>query len=206
MPEAAPAASPTDAVMRLLWPGAMATQAVRVAASLGLADLVAAGPQPAEELAAATGSNPLALTRLLRALAGLGLFVEDADGRFGQTPMSDTLRRDHPQSMRPWAMVQGAPLFWQPTGALDQAVHTGQPPFDSIYGAPFFGHLAAHAEDAALFNASMSSSPAYLAAVVDAVDFSQYTQLVDVGGGHGRLLAAILAANPGLRGVLYDLP
>jgi SAM-dependent methyltransferase len=103
-------------------------------------------------------------------------------------------------------MMLGAHFVWKPSGALQETVRTGQPSFERVYGAPFFEYLAGHPDDAAVFNAAMSSSPGYLAAIVGAYDFSKFERIVDVGGGHGLILAGILAANPRLRGVLYDLP
>jgi SAM-dependent methyltransferase len=193
-------------LMQLLWPGAMVVQAIHVAAKLGVADLVAAGPKNVLELAEATRTDGPSLGRLLRALTSLGIFVEDPEGRYCQTELSDALRTDHPQSMRPLAMMLGAGFIWRPSGELDVTIRTGQPAFEHIYGVPFFTHLAEHPDEAAVFNAAMSSLPAYLTAIVDAHDFSQFERIVDIGGGHGALLVAILTANPRVHGVLYDLP
>jgi hypothetical protein len=193
-------------MMQFLWPGAMAVQAIHVAAKLGLADLVAGDPKTIDELADATHTHGPSMARLLRALTSLGIFAEDTTGRYRQTPLSETLRSDRPGSIRPSAMMMGAHFFWRPVGALEETVRSGQPSFERLYGAPFFEHLAGHADDAAIFNTAMSSSADYLAAIVAAYDFSKFERIVDVGGGHGNLLAAILSANPRLRGVLYDLP
>jgi len=198
--------SPSMQMTQILWPGAMAVQAIHVAAKFALADLVASDPKSIQELAEATHTHGSSLGRLLRALTSLGIFVEDATGRYRQTPLSDTLRSDHPQSMRPFAMMLGAHFVWKPCGALEETVRTGQPSFERVYGAPFFEYLAGHSDDAAVFNAAMSSSPEHLAAIAGAYDFSKFERIVDVGGGHGRLLARILLANPRLRGSLYDLP
>ncbi|HXW55521.1 MAG TPA: methyltransferase [Candidatus Cybelea sp.] len=198
--------SPSMQVTQILWPGAMAVQAIHVAAKFALADLVAGGPKSIKELEDATHTHGPSLGRLLRALTSLGIFVEDATGRYRQTALSDTLRTDHPESIRPLAMMLGAHFLWKPSGALDGAVRTGQPSFERVYGAPFFDYLAGHSEDAAVFNAAMSSSPDHLAAIIGAYDFSRFERVVDVGGGHGLLLAGILSANPRLRGVLHDLP
>jgi hypothetical protein len=204
-PQAQPV-SPSMQMTQILWPGPMAVQAIHVAAKLALADLVAAGPRSINELAEAAHSHAPSMARLLRALTSLGIFAEDTTGRFRQTALSDTLRSDHPESIRPFAMMLGAHFVWQPCGALDETVRTGQPAFERVYGAPFFDYLAGHSDDAAVFNAAMSSSPDYLAAIVGAYDFSKLERIVDVGGGHGLLLAGILSANPRLRGVLHDLP
>ena len=198
--------SPSTQMMQILWPGALAAQAVYVGAKLALADLVASSPKSVAQLADATHTHSSSLGRVLRALTSLGIFVEDSEGRYRQTALSDTLRSDHPESMRPFAMMLGSHFVWTPSGALEETVRTGQPVFERIYGVPFFDHLARHSDDAAVFNGAMSSSPRYVAAIVEAYDFSKFGRIVDVGGGHGLLLAAILSANPRLRGVLYDLP
>jgi hypothetical protein len=193
-------------LMQLLWPGALAVQAVHVAAKLGLADLIGDGSKTAEELAQATGAHAPSLARLLRALTSLEVFADDGGGRYRQTALSETLRTDHPQSVRRWALMLGAPFIWRPCGELSETIRTGQTAFETVHQAPFFAYLADHPEDAAIFNAAMSSVPAYIAAFVGAYDFSRFERIVDVGGGRGARLQAILAANPGLRGVLQDLP
>src|SRR5258708_37413365 len=204
-PQAQPV-SPSRQMMQMLWPGPMAVQAILVAAKLALADLVAGGPKSIRELADPRHTHGPSMGRLLRALTSLGILVEDTTGRYRQTALSDTLRSDHPESIRPFAMMLGAHFVWKPSGALEETVRTGQPPFERVYGAPFFEYLAGHSDDAAVFNAAMSSSPGYVAAIVGAYDFSRFERIVDVGGGHGLLLAGILSANPRLRGVLHDLP
>src|SRR5688572_13450901 len=197
---------PSMQVMQLLWPSAIAVQAIHAAAKLGLADLVAGGPTTAAELAEATKTDRVSLDRLLRALSSLGLFAEDGPGCYRQTSLSETLRSDHPQSIRRWAMMLGARFVWEPCGELHETIHTGRPAFELVHHAPFFKYLAEHPKDAAVFNAAMSSLPAYIAALVEAYDFSRFERIVDVGGGHGAKLLAILSANPRLRGTLYDLP
>ncbi len=200
------AISPAMQLMNLVWPGAMAAQAISVAAKLGLADLVAAGPKTCEELAAATKTHGPTLHRFLRALTSLGLFIEDSGG-FRNTQLSEALRSDHPESIRPWAVMFGAPFFWKPIGELHQAITTGQPVFAQVFGQPFFHYLADHASDAAVFDAAMTAgSTSAIAPLLQAYDFSRFTRIVDVGGGQGALLEAILTANPNLQGVLYDLP
>jgi SAM-dependent methyltransferase len=195
-----------EQLRQLLWPGAVAVQAIHVAAKLHLADLMAAGPKSVAELAEATHTNETSLARFLRALTSLGIFATDPSGRYCQTPLSDTLRADHPESIRPSAMMLGARFIWEPVGWLDEAIRTGQVAFERVHSAPFFQYLAKNPEDAAIFNAAMSSMPSYLAEIVGAYDFSKFRRIVDVGGGQGALLAAILEANPQTRGVLQDLP
>jgi len=202
----APEPAPSMQLMQLLWPGALAVQAVHAAAALGVADLVADGPKTIGELAASTQSDGPSLARLLRALTSLGIFRESAGGRYEHTPLSDVLRRDHPASVRPWAMMLGAGFIARPTGALETAVRSGQPAFEHVFGTPFFSYLAAHPDEAAVYDGAMSSLPTYTSALARACDFSQFARIVDVGGGHGALLTSILAAHPTVRGVLYDLP
>jgi hypothetical protein len=205
--EAPPANPPPPMqLMQLLWPGAVAVQAIHVAARLALADLLAGGPKTAADLAETTRTDASSLDRFLRALTSLGIFASDTSGRYRQTASSETLRADHSHSIRPWALMLGARFIWEPIGSLDETIRTGRAAFEHVHHAPFFNHLAEHPEDAAVFNAAMSSMPSYIAAIVDAYDFSRFQRIVDVGGGQGALLAAILAANTRARGVLHDLP
>jgi hypothetical protein len=198
---------PSLKVMQLLWPGAMAAQAIYVAAKLGIADLLGEGLKSASELAHLVSADPATLGRLLAALTTMGIFSGSSESGFRNTELSETLRSDHPESMRNWALFLGAPFVWRPLGALEEAVETGVAPFDRCFGEQFFDYLASHDDDSAIFNAAMSSGSSMTAsAVAAAYDFSGFQQIVDVGGGHGALLKGILSANPKLRGVLFDLP
>jgi SAM-dependent methyltransferase len=197
---------PSMQMMQLMWPGAMAVQAIHVAAKLGVADLLRDGPKATDDLADATKAHAPSLHRLLRALTSLGVFGEDAEGRFQQTQLSEILRTDHPQSIRAWAITLGAPFFWKPCGELYGTIRTGQPAFDRVHGERFFNYLAGHPEDAAVFNAAMSAPSTSLSEIVESYDWSRFERIVDVGGGQGALLQGILSANSKVRGVLYDLP
>jgi SAM-dependent methyltransferase len=199
--------SPSRQMMQLIWPGVLVVQAVHVAARLGIPDLLSTGPQTVDELAQAAKAHGPSLRRILRALASLGVFAETADGHFEHTPLSETLRSDHPQSVRPWALLLGGQLFWRPWGELCESVISGTSSFRRIYGEPFFQYLGSHPDDAAIFHGAMSSGSAErLPAVLAAYDFSAFDRIVDVGGGHGALLRGILSASPKTRAVLYDLP
>jgi hypothetical protein len=199
-------APPSTQLMQLLWPAGLVVQAIHVAAKLGLADLVAAGPKTVVELSEATRMHRTSLARLLRALSSLGIFAEDTSGRYCQTPLSEALRADHPESVQPLAIMFGARFIWEPVGRLGESIRTGEVAFERVQSVSFFRHLAENPEDAAVFNAAMSSMPSYLADIVGRYDFSKFRRIVDVGGGHGALLAAILDANPQAHGVLQDLP
>jgi hypothetical protein len=189
------------------WPGLIAAQAIYTAAKLRIPDLLAAGPKSSAELASDCGAHAPTLERLLRALGSLEMFARDPDGRFRNTPLTENLRSDHPQSRRDDVLFLPAPFLWRPLGELYESVRTGEPAFERIFGKRFFEYLAEHADDAALFNTAMTQGVAWTApALLAAYDFSRFGRLVDVGGGEGALLRDILAATPKLEGVLFDLP
>jgi O-methyltransferase domain/Dimerisation domain len=181
------------------------SQIIHVAAKLGLADLLAEGPQSSDDLAERTRVNPSALYRLLRALSSLGLFREEAPGRFALTPAGAPLRTGVPDSVRDLAIFSATSELWHTWGELTYSVSTGEPAFQRIFGTDSWSYRQSHAEANALFNAAMTSnSRRDIAGVVAAYDFSGLTTLVDVGGGQGALLAGILLAYPALRGILFD--
>jgi len=194
-------------VIDLIWPGPFVVQSIHVVARLGIADLLGPEPQTAEELAEAAEVHSPSLKRVLRALTTVGVFFEDADGRFRHTDLSQTLRADHPESVRAWALMLGAHFVWRPAGDLYESVRTGTPGFRRLYDERFFEWTKTRPEDGAVFNAAMTSgSTQRLPALLAAYDFSCFERIVDVGGGHGALLAGLLAVNSKARGVLYDLP
>ena len=120
--------------MEIIFPGAVAVQAVAVAARLGLADLAASGPRTVDELARATNTKADSLARLLRALVSLGIFVQDESGRFQNNTLSDFLRSDDVTGRRAWALLLAAPYLWRSLGELEEVVHSGEPAFDRIHG------------------------------------------------------------------------
>jgi hypothetical protein len=182
-------------------------QALAVVAKLRVADLLVAGPKTPAEIGAATGTQAPALHRVLRALAGAGVFTEDESGRFGLTSLADPLRSDAASSIRSYAVMTGERWVWQSFGALEHSLRTGTPAFDQVFGAPLFDYYAAHPEAARVSAEGLKSvGRGQDAAVAAAYDFGPAGTVVDVGGGQGGLLAAILAANPQARGVLFDLP
>ncbi|HEY6327766.1 MAG TPA: methyltransferase [Blastocatellia bacterium] len=200
------ALSPARRMMQFLWPAPHIAQALYVVAKLGIADLIKDGPVSAEQLACKTATNGRALYRVARALTGIGVFEEDEQGRFSNTALSETLRSDHPESIRASAIMMGAPFLWRPWGDLLNSVTTGKPAFDRLFGQPFFAYLGTHPDDAAVFNAAMTAgASATSASVAEAYDFSGFDSVVDVGGGHGALIKDILRKNPNLHGILFDL-
>ncbi len=182
-------------------------QALSVSAQLGVADLLKDQAKSADELAQALNVKARPLYRLLRALASRGIFIEDQNGRFHLTPLAEPLRSDAPDSVRNFAIYFGADWHRRVYGELGYSIETGLPAFEKVYGKPFFDYLAENPAPAADFNNAMTShSAADSLAVVKAYDFAGINKLVDVGGGHGALLATILANNPQLHGVLFDAP
>jgi O-methyltransferase domain/Dimerisation domain len=197
--------SPQEQLFRYIT-GCFASQAVFVAAKLGIADILASGPQSVDELAGTTTTHPPSLYRLLRALASLGIFAEEQDGRFTLTPLAEPLRRDVPGSMHATAVMMGSE-FYQAWGALLDSVRTGEPAFRSLYGCTYFEYLANHPEVSQTFDAAMTElNQRKTAAMLDAYDFSEFSTLADVGGGNGGTLIAILGRFPTMRGLLFDVP
>lgn len=187
--------------------GYRTTQALYVAAKLGVADLLAEGPADAEALARRLGVQPGPLFRLLRFLAGHGFFTQDASHRFGLTPMGQALRTDDPTSVRYSAIMHGE-LHYQAAGALLHTIRTGETAFDHLYGKGLFDYLAGHPDDGTTFNLAMSDSHRVWRNLIEAYDFDFRGRkvVVDVGGGRGTLIAMVLRKNPKLRAILFDLP
>jgi O-methyltransferase domain len=182
------------------------TQFVAVAARLGIADLLSDGPLTSDELADATGSNPDALYRVLRVLAVRGIFAELPGRRFAITPISDLLRKQHPASRREVAVFDAGP-WYRAYGSLGQTVATGENAFRHVHGVSLFEYLADHPDEARMFDRRMTTfSSVEIPQIIEAYDFSRARTVVDVGGGEGRLLSAILEAHPTLRGVIFDQP
>jgi hypothetical protein len=187
------------------WPGALSSPR-RSACSPG-SESRTSGPRDAEEIAELTGAHSPTLYRFLRALGEVGVVAELKNRRFALTPFSEVLRSDVPGSLRDRATIIGLPFQRDPWTDLYETIRTGESAFDRVYGTTLFDYLAEHHEDAAVFDAAMASVSATLTvSIVQAYDFTPFSTVVDVGGGRGGLLAAILAANPHLQGVLFDTP
>jgi hypothetical protein len=191
----------------LLTEGVTIQAALTLAVSLGIADLLADGPQPSDSLAQATGTHPPSLYRVLRLLGSFGVFSEVDPGRFAQTASSELLRTGTPSSLRSWVQMTGLPMWTQTFAEAMHSVRTGEPVLKDVVGAELFEYLAAHPHEGAMFNAAMGAFGREVSeAVVQAYDFSGLETIVDIGGGHGTLLSAILRGHPHLKGILFDLP
>ncbi len=185
----------------------LVARALAIVAELGIADRLAAGPRTAQELARLTAVEADPLYRVLRLLAARGFFHEDAGGAFGLTPAGAHLCADHPESLRDRLSLAWQDLMWDAYRALPEALRTGATAFDLAHGRPLFEHLAQDPALAAAFGRAMARVSAREEQLI-ARDhaFGRYARVVDVGGGRGGLLDAVLAAHPQVRGVLFDRP
>ncbi|ELS56114.1 methyltransferase [Streptomyces viridochromogenes] len=204
MAEKQAVAPPWTDLIRLVF-GGMATQVVGLAVRLRLPDAIGEGERTADGLAADFESEPAAMNRLLRGLAALGVLRESKPGVFALTPVGELLRADRSPSFHSLARMLTDPAVATAWQHLDHSVRTGGPAFDHVFGRDFFAYLADDPDLSWLYNAAMSQGTGGIAGLVAAhQDFSGVRTVVDVGGGDGTLLAAVLRAHPSLRGVLYD--
>ena len=197
---------PSVQLMQLLF-GFAASRAIGVAAELRIADLMKSGPKSAEELAGHTHVHARSLYRVLRACASVGVFSEDAQKCFSLTPLAEPLLSDAPGSLRAFAEMVTTDWQYQTWAELLYSVQTGKPSFEKVFGMPSFDYFWSQQRAGKQFNDAMTSNSAFTSvAVVNGYDFSAVSKLVDVGGGHGFLLASILARYKTMQGVLYDIP
>jgi hypothetical protein len=200
-------AIPPEAFLTNVAFGALMTQALAVAAELKIADLLAENSKSVAELAAATGTHERALYRILRSLASAGIFAETEPQVFANTPYSEPLRSDAPNSVRNGMIFMGADWHWKVWGDALYSVKTGKPAWGHAHGKEVFDYFPEHPEHAAIFNNAMTDMSVGTApVVVEAYDFSGIETLADIAGGHGYLLAQILKSNAQLKGVLFDMP
>jgi len=191
-------------LLRMIW-GLHISRAVCLAAELGIADLLAAGPRTAAALAEATAADESALYRVLRLLAALGVLTEPEHRSFGLTVIGDRLRSDVPASMRNWAMLADT-LGFSAHEPIVQAVRTGKTGTEIACGMTTMELVRADARRAARFDAAMSErTAAFAPSVAAAYDFSAMHVVADIGGGQGTLLASILRRHEHLRGILLDV-
>ncbi len=186
--------------------GTFVSQAISVAARLGVADALAYGSRSVAELAEMLGAHAPSLYRLLRGLTDTGVVTELAGGKFALTPFGEPLRSGVPGSLRAAATMVGMPFHRNAWTELYESVRTGESAFARTHGSTLFDYLAEHPEEAAIFDGAMTASAVAYAEVWEVYDFARFTRVVDVGGGKGQILGPILAANPHLEGVLFDTP
>jgi len=201
-------APPPEAIQQVLQIGTgyIASSALQVAARLKIADLLAKGPRTAAALASATGANEDALYRIMRVLAMLGIFSESSNRTFALTPAGETLRTDVPWSTHPMAIWLTDPFHFRVHADIMHSVQTGAPAGEKTVGMPVFEYFAKNPEESEVFNNAMTAFSGSVApAVTEAYDFTGISTLVDVAGGHGEILMAILRQHPDMRGILFDI-
>ncbi|UQT61359.1 methyltransferase [Streptomyces durmitorensis] len=193
-----------DLVAQLVF-GSLAAQTVRAAVRLRVMELIGDKERSAAEVAADAGARTQPMTRLLRALASLGLLREHTAGSFSLTPAGATLDPERPGSLTSLVRMFTEPTMLRAWEHLDDSVRTGDVAFDTIFGKDFFSHLKEFPDLSAEFNAAMSQASRATAAVLPhAFDFGRFTTVTDVGGGDGTLLSAVLREHPALTGVVHD--
>ena len=188
--------------------GYQVTQAIHVAVILGVPDRLKDGPRTSDELAAWSEAHPDALYRLLRALAAVGVLHEGHERCFSLTAVGDCLRSDSADSVGGWAALVGRPYMWQAWGHLLHSVRTGENAFADLNGGKsVWQYRAEHPAENEIFNLAMTAlSGGAVAALLKGYDFSRFRHIADIGGGQGQAIAGILAANPDMRGTLFDQP
>jgi hypothetical protein len=187
--------------------GKWVSSAISAAAHFGIADHLESGPKSPGELAVLTKTQERPLYRLLRANASVGVFTELEDGRFAQTPLSEPLRTNAQPCVRHMAMMLTDDWHIRCWEQLPWCVETGKPASYKLHGTGMFDWMGQHPERTGNFNQAMTDlSSGDAAAVVQSYDFSRFEHIVDVAGGHGTLLAAILGQAPKLRGTLFEMP
>ena len=185
--------------------GFLGYQSLVAACELKLPDLLADGPRTAADLASATGTHAPSLRRLLRGLAAWRFLREETDGSFAATPVSDVFRSDQPglRSMALMLNLEG----YKDWAEMLSAIQTGAPVFERLHGESRWAALAHDPEQAEAFNAAMVETSRRVGReLVAHYDFAGVRTAVDVAGGNGALLAAVVKANPGIAGILFDLP
>jgi hypothetical protein len=199
--------APGSAVLLEMILGGWVSQSIAVVAELKVADALAGGPLTADELARRVGADPDALGRVMRMLASQGVFAVRRGNRYALNAISDGLRSDAAVSLAAMARFVGSPQHREHWSHLGEAVRSGESVIPKLRGKAAFEYLHGEPELGPIFNDAMTSmSELVIDAAVAAYDFGAHPVVVDVGGGHGRLLSAILTATPGIAGVLYDLP
>jgi hypothetical protein len=204
-----PVQPPSQATSQLLMQigtGHFVASALQVVVRLGVPARIADGALTAAELAAATGVQEDALYRVLRALASVGLFEETAPRRFRLTEAGHALRPDMPGNMHDMALWMTSPFHFKVYADMMHSVRTGQPAAEKVTGMPVFEYFPRDPELSEIFNNAMTTfSNQVIPAALEAYDFGGIDLLVDVAGGHGAVLTAILRKHPTMRGVLFDL-
>ncbi|GBE03018.1 multifunctional cyclase-dehydratase-3-O-methyl transferase TcmN [bacterium BMS3Bbin06] len=198
--------SPADTLRQLI-NSQVISRLIYVVAKLGIADFLKNGPMSCEQLAKSVNVNSSSLYRALRTLASVGVFSETEAGIFKQTKMSKLLESDIAGSQRAVAMLVWEPWWRQGWDELLYSVETGKVGFDHVHGMGLFEYLSRNADASSLFNKAMDSFTGQeIDSILSSYDFSNFTKIVDIGGGNGAFMCAILKSCPDVNGILFDLP
>ena len=201
-----PDVSPSAAMLRM-FSGFWVSRIIWIAAKLGIADLLKNEARSCEELAQATGTHAPSLYRVLRALVSVGVFAEDDQRRFTLTPLGVTLQTDAPGSLRAYAVLVLGEERYQAWGDLMHSVRTGEIAFEHTFGTGVFHYASQHPEHAKVLDEAMANIVgAHHGSVLASYPFSTFDKIVDVGGGDGSFMIALLQGHPKTKGVLFDLP
>ncbi len=186
--------------------GYMPAISLNIVVKLGIPELLGADPMSIDQLAQKTEINEDRLYRVMRALSTVGVFRETDRRSFGHTPVSELLRKDHPLSQRDMVNWLADPFHFQTYAHLMRTLKTGESAMEIAAGKPVFDFFRDDPDEGEIFNAAMVNfTQTCIGAILEAYDFSNIRTLVDVGGGYGSVVAAILARYPAMRGILYDL-
>ena len=197
--------NPVESLLQLS-AGYYVSRALHAVAELGVADALGDAPQPTAALADRTAAHAGALDRVLRLLAQYGVF-EYNEGVVVHTSLSRMLRQDHPQSMRSLVRMFGLPGFWTSVGELNSTIRTGEPSANRVLRGGFWEYLRQNPDASRIFGEAMTGkAQGHVSGVLKAYDFSSFSVVADVGGGHGHLIKAIVVATPAVQGVLFDQP
>lgn len=193
--------------LRSMVNGYQVSQALHAAAELGISDALASDPRDLADLARVTNTHEQTLGRLMRALETVDVYTHDADGRWVNTELGEQLRTDVEGSLGGWAAFVGRAHHWQAWSGLTESVRNGENAFTTMFGVPIWEYRRKHPEEQAIFDRGMTAMSASVArGVVASYDFGRFGTVADIGGGAGRLLAAILQRYPAVHGILFDQP
>jgi len=197
--------NPVDLTMQVA-NGFVASSCISAITRVKIADHLASGPKSVKDLAKTSETNEDILYRVLRALSSIGLFRESSPRVFENTPSSEFLRADHPQSMRPMVIWMTNAFHFDTHRDMLPTLRDGKPIIEHIYHKPAFALLDELPDVAREFNDAMTNfSAAVIPAVLEAYDFTGIGALADIAGGHGFVLTAIVQKYPQMKGIIFDL-
>jgi hypothetical protein len=198
---------PANERLRGLIAGYQVSQAIAAAVALGVPEQLALAARTANDLAVHLGVEVNALRRLLRTLTAADVLHSSKDGSYVLSEMGQDLLERAPRTLAHRARLISSPFIWRTWAEFTDSIVSGTSAFESAHGTDCWAYLGKNPTDAAVFNAAMSADSRWMAdSIAAAYDFSRFTEIVDIGGGEGTLLAAILQANPLVRGTLFEQP